>query len=200
MEITWLGESALLLKGRDTRVLVDPAYQPGKTSSTGSFEVVVSSAGGENQLRPEQGPQVVARQGEYELRGVSVRGVASGTGSGTVFVTEVDEVAICDFGELPGALDVEVIDALGTINVLAVSLQQGSAQRARELTNLISQLQPAVLIPVGYRASGDGSLGELAPFAQEMGLAQVNPQPKLTLTGAPGISDETRVVVLEARR
>ena len=198
MEITWLGASALLLKGRDIRVLVDPAYQPAKASSNGSFEIVVSSAAGENRLRPEQGPQVVARQGEYELRGVSVRGVA--TGSGTVFVTEVDEVAICDFGELPGALEVEAIDALGTIDVLAVSVQEGSAQRARELTNLVSQLQPAVLIPVGYRASGDGSLGELAPFAQEMGLAQVSPQPKLTLSGSPGISDETRVVVLEARR
>jgi len=198
LEITWLGASALLLKGRDIRVLVDPAYQPAKASSNGSFEIVVSSAAGENRLRPEQGPQVVARQGEYELRGVSVRGVA--TGSGTVFVTEVDEVAICDFGELPGALEVEAIDALGTIDVLAVSVQEGSAQRARELTNLVSQLQPAVLIPVGYRASGDGSLGELAPFAQEMGLAQVSPQPKLTLSGSPGISDETRVVVLEARR
>ncbi|MGC2296264.1 MAG: MBL fold metallo-hydrolase [Candidatus Dormiibacterota bacterium] len=197
MEITWLGASALLLKGRDTRVLVDPAYQPGKASSNGSFEIVVSSAAGENRLRPEQGPQVVARQGEYELRGVSVRGVATGTG--TVFVTEVDEVAICDFGELPGVLEVEVLDALGTIDVLAVSVQEGSAQRARELTNLVSQLQPAVLIPVGYHASGDGSLGELASFAQEMGLAQVNPQPKLTLSGSPGISDETRVVVLEAR-
>jgi hypothetical protein len=84
--------------------------------------------------------------------------------------------------------------------VLAVSLQQGWATRARELTSLVSQLQPAVLIPVGYRASSDGSLGELAPFAQEMGLAQVNPQAKLTLSGSPGASDDTRVVVLEARR
>jgi len=187
-----------MLKGRDSRVLVDPAYQPGHGSGNGTVDIVVSSTGGENRLRPEQGPQVVARQGEYELRGVSVRGVA--IGSATLFVTEVDEVAVCDFGELPGALEVEVIDALGTIDVLAVSLQQGLATRARELTSLVSQLQPAVLIPVGYRASPDGSLGELAPFAQEMGLAQVNPQAKLTLSGSPGSSDETRVVVLEARR
>jgi hypothetical protein len=198
LEITWLGESALLLKGRETRVLVDPAYQRGRGSSNGTFDIVVSSNGGENQLRPEQGPQVVARQGEYELRGVSVRGVATATG--ILFVAEVDEVAVCDFGDLPGALEVEVIDALGTIDVLAVSLQQGSATRVRELTSLVSQLQPAVLIPVGYHASSDGSLGELAPFAQEMGLAQVNPQAKLTLSGSPGTSDESRVVVLEARR
>jgi hypothetical protein len=33
-----------------------------------------------------------------------------------------------------------------------------------------------------------------------MGLTQVNPQGKLTLAGSPGISDDTRVVILEARR
>lgn len=198
MEITWLGDSAILLKGRETKVLVDPAYQRDGSSINGSAEIVVSAAGQDNVLRPEHGPQVLARQGEYELRGVSVRGVV--TEGGTVFVTEVDEVAVCDFGELPGPLDVEVLDALGTIDVLAVSLQQGSPARAVEVASLVSQLQPSVVVPVGYRAAGDGTLGELGPFAQEMGLTQVNPQAKLTLSGSPGISDDTRVVVLEARR
>jgi hypothetical protein len=32
-----------------------------------------------------------------------------------------------------------------------------------------------------------------------MGLGQVVPLPKLSLSGSPGVSDETRVVVLEAR-
>lgn len=198
MEITWLGESALLLKGRETKVLVDPSYPAPGAPAASSSEIVISARGGENQLRPERGPQVVARPGEYELRGVSVRGVE--TGAGTAFVAEVDEVAVCDFGELPGALDAEVIDALGSIDVLAVSLQQGSAARALEVANLISQLQPAVVVPVGFQLSSDGSLGELSPFAQEMGLTQVNPQAKLSLTGSAGVSDETRVVVLEARR
>jgi hypothetical protein len=96
-------------------------------------------------------------------------------------------------------LDAEVVDSLGTIDVLAVSLQYGSAPRAREVASLVSQLQPAVLVPVGYRAASEGSLGELATFAQEMGLGQVVPLPKLSLSGSPGVSDETRVVVLEAR-
>jgi hypothetical protein len=196
LEINWLGESALLLKGREVKVLVDPGYR-GEGAPAGGSDIVVGAGAGENRLRPEQGPQIVARAGEYELRGVSVRGVA--IGGGTVFVTEVDEVAVCDFGELAGDLDAEVVDSLGTIDVLAVSLQYGSAPRAREVASLVSQLQPAVLVPVGYRAASEGSLGELAPFAQEMGLGQVVPLPKLSLSGSPGVSDETRVVVLEAR-
>lgn len=197
MEITWLGDNALLLKGRETKVLLDPAYRAAGAVQ-GAAEIVVSEAGGDNVLRPTQGPQVVARQGEYELRGVSVRGIATATG--TVFVTEVDEVAVCDFGELPGPLNVEALDAIGTIDVLAVSLNGGSAARAVEVAALVSQLQPSVLIPVGFQASGDESLGQLGDFAKEMGLAQVSPQAKLTLAGSPGISDETRVVVLETRR
>ncbi|HVC23457.1 MAG TPA: MBL fold metallo-hydrolase [Candidatus Dormibacteraeota bacterium] len=195
MEITWLGDNALLLKGRETKVLLDPAYRA-VGAAQGAAEIVVS-AGGDNVLRPTQGPQVIARQGEYELRGVSVRGIATSTG--TVFVTEVDEVSVCDFGELPGPLNVEALDAIGTIDVLAVSLNQGSAARAVEVAALVSQLQPSVLIPVGFQASGDESLGQLGDFAKEMGLAQVSPQAKLTLAGSPGISDETRVVVLETR-
>jgi hypothetical protein len=198
LEITWLGENALLLKGREAKVLLDPAYHAGGALANGAAEIVVSAAGVDNVLRPSKGPQVVSRQGEYELRGVSVRGVV--TKGGTLFVTEVDEVAVCDFGELPGGLDVEALDALGTIDVLAVSLQQGLPARAVEVAALVSQLQPSVLVPVGYQASADGSPGELAAFANEMGLTQVNPQGKLTLAGSPGISDDTRVVILEARR
>lgn len=198
MEITWLGDNALLLKGRETKVLLDPTYKPGGGPVAGSAEIVVSAAGGDNVLRTEKGPQVVARQGEYELRGVSVRGIS--TEAGTVFVAEVDEVAVCDFGELPGPLAVEALEAIGTIDVMAVSVKQGSAARALEVAALVSQLQPSVLVPVGFQASGDDSPGQLADFAKEMGLAQVTPQAKLTLAGSPGISDETRVVVLEARR
>jgi hypothetical protein len=33
-----------------------------------------------------------------------------------------------------------------------------------------------------------------------MGLTQLSAQAKLTLAGSPGISDDTRVVILEARR
>lgn len=198
MEITWLGDTALLLKGRETKVLLDPTYKEAGSAAKGAADIVVSAAGGNNLLRPDQGPQVIARQGEYELRGVSVRGIATPTG--TIFVTEVDEVAVCDFGELPGPLAVEAIDAIGTIDVLAVSLNQGSSARAVEVAALVSQLQPAVLVPVGFEASGEESLGQLADFAKEMGLAQVSPQAKLTLAASPGVSDETRVVVLEARR
>ncbi len=195
MEITWLGDNQLLLRGKQTRVLLDPPA--GRSKASQPAEIVVTARGGENILRPENGPQVVALPGEYELKGVSVVGVA--VSDGTVFVTEVDDVAVCNFGDLPARLQEEQIDSLGNIDVLTVSLEPGSPQRALEAAQLVSRLQPAVVVPVGYRAQGEGMPDQLAAFAKEMGVTQFSPQAKLTLTGSAGGGDETRVVLLEAR-
>ncbi|MGH7705582.1 MAG: MBL fold metallo-hydrolase [Candidatus Dormibacteria bacterium] len=197
MEITWLGGNALLLKGRDTRVLLDPAFKAGD-SPPGGAELVVSAAAEENRFQPDQGPQVVARPGEYELSGVSVRAVA--TARATLFVTEVDEVAVLDLGTFRGPLEMEALDAIGALDVLAVSVGEGAPGRAVEVAALASQLQPAVLVPMDYQAAPEGVPGELADFVKEMGLTQSNSQAKLNLAGSAGPSDDTRVVILEARR
>ncbi len=197
MEITWLGGNALLLKGRDTRVLLDPAFKAGD-SPPGGAELVVSAAAEENRFQPDQGPQVVARPGEYELSGVSVRAVA--TARATLFVTEVDEVAVLDLGTFRGPLEMEALDAIGALDVLAVSVGEGAPGRAVEVAALASQLRPAVLVPMDYQAAPEGVPGELADFVKEMGLTQSNSQAKLNLAGSAGPSDDTRVVILEARR
>ncbi|MGH7640276.1 MAG: MBL fold metallo-hydrolase [Candidatus Dormibacteria bacterium] len=197
MEITWLGGSALLLKGREAKVLLAP--EPGFGASVpGGAEVVVGALAPENQLRVENGPQVVARPGEYELRGVTVRGVA--TGARTLFVAQVDEVAVLDLADFKGTLDPDTLDVLGSLDVLAISVDGGAPGRAAEVAQLVAQLQPAVLLPVGFLGGGgEETPAGLEPLVKEMGLGQLGAQPRLNLSGSGGTSDETRVVVLEAR-
>lgn len=196
MEISWLGESALLLKGRGVKVLLDPAFKG--AAAPQESELVVAAEAGENRLGSGVQPQVVGRPGEYEIRGVGVTGTVSG--GVPVFAAEVDEVNVCELVRLPSELDPDVLEALGSVDVLAVSLEGGTAPRAREVANLVAQVQPPILIPIGYRPGADGSPGELASLVQEMGLGQVTAQAKLSLSGAPAETDETRVVVLEPRR
>ncbi|MHB8323465.1 MAG: MBL fold metallo-hydrolase [Candidatus Dormibacteria bacterium] len=197
MDITWLGADTLLLKGRDTKVLIDPSGSDAAAAARAGADVLVGGVGPQNVLRPDSGPQVVARPGEYELRGVSVRGVA--VRDGTAFVTEVDEVAVCSFGLLPADISEEALEALGVIDVLAVSLESGAPARAVAVAQLVSRLQPAVMVPTGYEPAAELAAGELAGFVKEMGLAQVSSQAKLTLTGSAGGTEDTRVVILEPR-
>ncbi len=198
MDITWLGGNSLLLKGRETRVLLAPPGVDAQTLSRAGADILVGVTTGDNVLRPDSGPQVVTRPGEYELRGVSVRGVA--VASGTVFVTELDEVSVCNFGDQATEVSDEALEALGFIDVLGIGLDGGSAARAMAVAQLLTRAQPAVCIPTGYLSALDAAPGELAAFVKEMGLAQVAPQGKLTLSGSSGSADDTRVVVLEPRR
>ncbi len=196
MEINWLGGSALLLKGRQARVVLDPGYE-GRGEAPGAGQILVAPASGQNRLGADHAPQVVGRPGEYEISGVSVRGsVSKGV---SLFAAEVDEVTVCGLVDLPRELETEALEALGAIDVLAVSLLGGASERAREVVHLVSQLQPAILVPVGYRPGTEGEPGELAPLIKEMGLSQVTPQPRLNLSGGGGGGDDTRVVVLEPR-
>lgn len=198
MDITWLGEDSLLLRGREVKVLLAPADDVGQLAARVGADLVVGGRSPENVLRPDSGPQVVARPGEYELRGTSVRGVQ--LGSATVFVTELDDVTVCSWGDLEVGLSDEAVEQLGFIDALAVGLQGGSPARALAVAQLVAQVQPAVMIPTGYQSALDAAPGELAAFVREMGLTQVVPQAKLTLSGSSGSAEDTRVVVLEPRR
>jgi len=198
LEITWLGSDNLLLRGREARVLLSASADETQLAGRTGADIVVGPVAEENSLRPTTGPQVVARPGEYELRGVSVRGIS--VLGGVVFVTEVDEVAVCNFGALPAELSDRALEELGFIDVLGLSLEGGSSARAQMVAQFIARVQPGVMVPTGYQSPLDAAPGELAALVREMGLAQVSPQPKLTLSGSLGSADDTRVVVLEPRR
>jgi L-ascorbate metabolism protein UlaG (beta-lactamase superfamily) len=193
-----LGEDSLLLRGREAKVLLAPTDDPAQLATRTGADLVVGGIAPENILRPEAGPQVVARPGEYELRGISVRGVQ--LGGATVFVTELDDVTVCSWGDLDVGISDEAIEQLGFIDALGVGLQGGSPARALAVAQLIARAQPAVVIPTGYQSALDAAPGELAAFVREMGLTQVVPQAKLTLSGSSGSAEDTRVVVLEPRR
>ncbi len=198
MDITWLGDDSLLLRGREAKVLLSPTRADPQLPARTGADLVIGGLSTENILRPASGPQVVVRAGEYELRGISVRGVQLATA--TVFVTELDDVTVCSFGDLDAALSDEAVEQLGFIDAMGVGLQGGSPARALAVAQLIARVQPAVMIPTGYQSALDAAPGELAAFVREMGLTQVVPQAKLTLSGSSGSAEETRVVVLEPRR
>ncbi len=194
MEISWLGGDALLLRGRDARVLLAPqAFQV-----PSAVDIVVGGGEDQNVLRPEGGPQVVARPGEYELRGVTVRGVL--LDGGPVFVATVDDVPVLALGRWPEKLSDEAVEQLGVIDVLALSLAGGEAAGATQGAELVSRLEPAVVVPVGFEPAEGEVVPALAAFLKEMGVADPKFQPRLNLTGFQGGSQESRVVVLEARR
>ncbi|HVS44560.1 MAG TPA: MBL fold metallo-hydrolase [Candidatus Dormibacteraeota bacterium] len=203
MELTFVGLSCVRLRGRDVEVVVDP-IPPGTSSRPPRVnpDIVVRTEGDGDVslLRAAEGrPQEVSGPGEYELRGVSVVGVAAG--DTTIMRVEVDDVRVCALGRLRRQLAEHEIDALGHVDVLAVPVGGGDALEAQAAARLVNALEPAIVVPVRYAVAGlAGDYDPVDRFAKEMGLAEGwAPQPKLNLTGSLPTNEDTRVVILEPR-
>ncbi|MGH7722761.1 MAG: MBL fold metallo-hydrolase [Candidatus Dormibacteria bacterium] len=206
MEITYLGLSCVRLRGRDTQVVIDPqdGQLPGLGKATPDLVVRTEGRTDADRLRPRDGrSQEVSGAGEFEVRGVSVRGVDLGNGR-TIMRVEIDDVRVASVGRLDRQLTEEEIDALGHIDVLVAPVGGGDALAAPAAAKLVNALSPPIVIPVRYRSPASPGSGEYEPvdtFTREMGLAEDAHQalPKLNLNGAITGSDDSRVVVLEPR-
>jgi L-ascorbate metabolism protein UlaG (beta-lactamase superfamily) len=206
MEITYLGGSCVRLRGRDTQVIVDPpdGQLPGLGKSGPDLVVRTEGRTDSDRLRPHNGEsQEIAGAGEFEVRGVTVRGVDTGNGR-TVMRVEIDDVRVLSVGRLDRQLTEEEIDALGHIDVLVAPVGGGDALAASAATKLVNAISPAIVVPVRYRSPNSPGSGDYEPvdtFAKEMGLAEDGyaPLPKLNLNGSMSGSDDSRVVVLEPR-
>lgn len=203
MEVTYHGLSCVRLRGRDTTVLLDPpqAQLPGLARANVGLVIRTEGATDPDLLRARPGNvQEVSGPGEFEVRGVSVLGVPAA--DVTVMRVTVDDVRVVSTGKLQRQLTEDEIDALGRVDVLVVPVGGGDALNAGDAAKLVRALEPAIVVPARYRATGGTAEYEpVEKFAKEMGLAEGSwqPQPRLNLSGASSDADETRVVILEAR-
>jgi L-ascorbate metabolism protein UlaG (beta-lactamase superfamily) len=206
MEITYLGGSCVRLRGREAQVVVDPpeGQLPGLARSGPDLVVRTEGRTDVDRLRPQQGgSQEIAGPGEFEVRGVTVRGVDTGNGR-TIMRVEIDDVRVVSVGRLERELTEEEIDALGHVDVLVAPVGGGDALAPSAATKLVNAIAPAIVVPVRYRSPNSPGSGGYEPvdvFAREMGLAEDGYQavPKLNLNGSMSGSDDSRVVVLEPR-
>jgi L-ascorbate metabolism protein UlaG (beta-lactamase superfamily) len=202
MELTYHGLSCVRLRGRDMTVFVDPPQSqlPGLARSAATLVVRTEGATDPERLRAREGHvQEVSGPGEFEVRGVSVFGMPAG--DVTVMRVEVDDVRVVSAGRLRRMLTEDEIDALGHVDVLVVPVGGGDALGAVEATKLVNALEPSIVVPARFRATGGGEYEPVDKFAKEMGLAEGTWQmlPRLNLSGSTSESDETRVVILEPR-
>lgn len=214
MEISFIGHSCFRLRGRDASVVIDP-YGKGiglatlvpSRFSADILAITHDHPGHNNRAMVGGDPKVIEGPGEFEVKGVSIQGVAayhddeSGARLGpvTMYSITLDEVVIAHLGDLGHGLSEAQQDQLGSVDVLLVPVGGGNALSATAAMAVANQLEPKVVIPMHYKLPGlKLDLDEPKHFAAEMGIEAIEYQPKLTLNSKPS-SDEMKVVFLEAR-
>jgi L-ascorbate metabolism protein UlaG (beta-lactamase superfamily) len=208
VDITWLGHSCFRIRGSQAIIVTDPfppdtGYTLGKltadivtVSHTHPSHSYDQGVNGEHRL--------VKAPGEYEISGVLMLGISTyhdsikgqSRGKNTVYLMEVDGVALCHLGDIGHVLNDEQTEELGNVDILMVPVGGVSTINASMAAEIVRKLEPRIVLPMHYKT--DKTTRDLEPlenFLKEMGVSQAEPKPKLTVN-KNNLPLTTQVVVL----
>ncbi len=217
-DIQYLGHACFRLRGREGIVVCDPFDRSiGLDLGRPTAHIVTIS---HNHLdhncvtavRPLRDRTfVIDGPGEYEVNNVLITGIrtyhdkvkGAERGFNTVYVIHLDDVVFCHLGDLGHELAQRHIEEIGNIEVLFIPVGGAETIGPAEAVNVISQLEPRIVIPMHYatpRLVFDHELAQLAKFTNELGLKDVTPVDKLTVSASnlPAEGEQTRVVVMHS--
>lgn len=211
MDVTWLGHGCFRLRGRGAAVVTDP-YPPSLGPKLPRLEadLVTVSHQHENHSYVQtvtREPYVITGPGEYEVAGVTVVGLPTFHddrggelhGRNTVYVIELDDVRVCHLGDLGHALNDNQLETIANVDVLLVPVGGGKTLDAARSAEVVRLVEPRLVVPMHYSLpSVKTELEPVERFLKEMGVAEAEPQGRLSVQGSSGES-ETRIVVLEPR-
>lgn len=148
-------------------------------------------------------PFIVRGPGEFEIKGVSIIGVTSfhdevsgeKRGRNTMYRIEIDGVRILHLGDLGHVLSSAQVDLVDGIDVLLVPVGGVYTIDAEKASQVISDLEPRIVIPMHDQRSNK-HLAPVSAFLKQMGKESVVSVPKLTVS-RDKLPAEMQVVVLE---
>lgn len=211
MDIHWLGHSCFRLRGREATVLIDPF--PGTIGSQSlarqSADVVCLTNAHPNHSHREiveATPPYLTGPGEYEIKGILITGLdtsrrgTEGAPTNTAYLIELDDIAVCHLGDLSRSLTNDLKEQLGSVDVLLVPTGGHCTIDAAAAAETISLIEPRIVVPMHFGpGAGNPALDGVDRFLKEMGVTEVEAQPRLAVTKS-NLPEPTQVVVLEPRR
>ena len=209
MEISWLGHSCFRIRGSHAIAITDP-YPPSLGYSLGKptarIVTVSHQHPGHSYVQGISGePKLVTAPGEYEIGGILIIGIATfhdevrgrNKGKNTVYLIEVDEVSVCHLGDLGHVLTAEQVEELSNVDVLLIPVGGVSTIDAPMAAEVVRQLEPKAVIPMHYKTPAlTRELEPVERFLKEIGVQQINSQPKLSFTKS-SLPTSTQVFLLD---
>jgi L-ascorbate metabolism protein UlaG (beta-lactamase superfamily) len=218
MEITWYGHSCFRLTERSmATVVTDPydykqvGYDPLKLK--GDIVTISHNSDGHNFTSAVKGDShLIDGPGEYEIGGVFITGIQTNGHTrktedeprNTMYLFDYNGVNILHLGDLNRVPSQTEVEAIGPVHVALVPVGAGGSLTAIQATEVISLLEPNIVIPMHYATPHSTStavkLEPLSRFLKEMGLGNLESVPSLKLPNVSSLPDDTKVVVLEYQK
>lgn len=207
MDITWYGLSCFRITERKHATIVTDPYSdklglpPLKLRA--DLVTVSHDAGGHNAVSKVNGwTHQLTGPGEYEIGNVFITGIATrnGSSSGNVlFLFDYDGLTVAHLGDMQKVPSQTQIDALEQVNILLVPVGDGNSLNAAQAAELVSMLEPNIVIPMHYQLPGlKVELDTIDRFLKEMGVTDPKEEDSLRISST-NLPEETETVILTAK-
>lgn len=216
MVITYYGLSCFKIQSGDTVLAIDPySKESGLTPPRFEAHAVLSTHDHENHNNIEalssKDDRIfkITGPGEYEFKGILVRGIESfhdskggkQKGKNTIYLIEWEGMRLAhlgDYGEETLRSDLQ--EALGTPDIMFLPVGGGDIIDGETAAKLVNEIEPRIIIPMHYKISGlKAKLDGVEVFMKEMGeRLPPEPEEKLTIkkSGLPN-AEESKIVILK---
>jgi len=208
MEITWLGHSCFLIRGKEKTIITDP-YHPdlGYRLGEPAADIVTLSHfhPGHNYIEGVANePKLIKSPGEYEIGGTFITGVATFhdnrkgdlRGKNTIYIIEMDGITLCHLGDLGHPLGPHLVEELGDIDILFLPVGEVSTMPIDTAVEIVRQLEPPIVIPMHYKTEAfTGDLSPVDKFLDKMRIRELEARPKLSITSS-SLPSSTQTIVL----
>lgn len=210
MVITWYGQSCFKIQNGETVVFTDPfAKEIGLTPPRGQANIVTVSHNhfDHNNHEALSGePLIIDGPGEYEAKGVNIKGILSfhddkegqERGINTIYIIEIENIKICHLGDLgQSKLTAEQVEKINETDILMVPVGGAYTIDGETAVDIINQIEPRLVIPMHYKIPGlTVKIDGLDVFLKEMGIAKKETMDKLTLKKKDLPEGDMEVVVM----
>lgn len=160
MIITYQGGNYFKIQSGEFSILIDPENQRSLRGANAAVNTLLPAV----TPAPENDECFwIDHQGEYEVRGIHVRGWSAGFEEGkekTIYHILFDDITIVVLGHLMKEPPKELLEYLEDADVAIVPAGERSLP-ATAMAKLIRQIEPSVIIPSLFK--------DLKPFLKELG-------------------------------
>lgn len=208
MTITWYGQACFKIETQGITLALDPfskelGLSPPRFKADILF--VTHEHFDHNNREPFSGAIAIEGPGEYDLKGIAVRGIPSfhdavggaERGANTVYRIEAEDMTLVhlgDFGQTQ--LTNEQREILGSVDILMIPVGSVYTIDAETAARITTALEPRIVIPMHYGLPKlSAKLEPVEHFLKEIGQ-KPEPLPKLVIKKKDLGEGGTKVVVL----
>jgi L-ascorbate metabolism protein UlaG (beta-lactamase superfamily) len=203
MEIHWLGNSTFEVKSSVGAVIVDHQGALPKQSALDDDNTVFVYSKGERGDHPAGNHHVLSGPGEYEIGGLSVRGVATPADAAvsrdinTVYIVDADGLQVATLGNPGSQPSAQSVQQISKVDILIINTESQGLE-PDELSAVIRNLEPKIIVPSGYDAEAGKPSAAMQRLLTELGVKEFEATSKLTVSKS-GLPEERAVIVLQQR-